>query len=121
MYFISLSFLIGGYYCPGGAVVYPTLPCSAGYYCREGAETSTPIEDSDANECPAGYYCPQQTDEPIACPVGSFSNALRRQAEVDCTACTPGKMHGRLAMCCKRVCATILMISYISNQIFVRA
>ena len=84
-------FLSGGFYCPGGAVVYPTLPCSAGYYCRSGAASSTPTQDSDANECPVGYYCPQQTDEPIACPSGTYSNTSRVQRVEDCLPCTVGK------------------------------
>ena len=73
-------------------MVYPSLSCSAGYYCRSGSESSTPTEDSEANECPRGYYCPEQTDEPIACPVSTFSNTLRLQAESECIECTPGKI-----------------------------
>ena len=81
---------IAGHYCPGGAVIEPYLLCSAGFYCRSGAETSTPMEDADAYECPRGYYCVEGTAEPIHCPVGTFSNSTRLRNETDCTSCTPG-------------------------------
>ena len=83
-------FLPGGYYCPGGGIITPALPCSAGYYCRQGAISAAPLQDSNANECPVGFYCPEQSTEPVACPVGTFSNTLRLHAEGDCTDCTPG-------------------------------
>ena len=111
---------IGGHYCPSGGVVHPYLLCSAGFYCRSGAETATPMEvlyivffmylyyffllgvvkrflfhscvqDSEAYECPRGFYCPEGSSEPTACPVGTFSNTTRLRNDTDCTDCTPGK------------------------------
>ena len=86
-----VSFPLGGLYCPGGGVVNPTLPCSAGYYCRSGAETATPMEDSDAYECPVGHYCEEGTAEPVQCPVRTFSNNTRLRNETDCLPCTAGR------------------------------
>ena len=90
--YVGKSFfaISGGLYCPGGGVVYPTLPCTAGYYCRSGAMTATPLEDYYANECPVGYYCPDNSTEPTKCPIGTYSNQTRLQEENDCTPCTPG-------------------------------
>ncbi|RUS80256.1 hypothetical protein EGW08_011985, partial [Elysia chlorotica] len=80
---------LGGYYCPGGTT-YPSLPCSAGYFCRTGAQTAAPSQGLGADICPVGYYCPEMTTEPIACPVGTFSNSTGLRNETDCIACTQG-------------------------------
>ena len=71
-------------------MIYPTLPCTAGYYCRSGAATATPLQGYDADECPVGHYCPDNSTEPTKCPIGKFSNATRLEEEVDCISCTPG-------------------------------
>lgn len=40
--------------------------------------------------CPAGSYCPEGTDEPIACPAGTFNPDLGGMALSDCLDCTGG-------------------------------
>ncbi|KAI0228985.1 hypothetical protein LSAT2_020568 [Lamellibrachia satsuma] len=80
----------GGFYCPGSAVVSPDLPCSAGYYCKQGGRTATPVQGQYADPCPVGHYCPEQTAEPIKCPVGTFSNNTKLRNETDCIQCTRG-------------------------------
>ena len=83
---------VGGHYCAGGGIIYPTTPCSAGYYCKSGAMTATPLQNILAYECPVGYYCPEQTAEPIRCPVGTYSNDTRLRNETDCKPCPKGKV-----------------------------
>ena len=83
--------LTGGFYCPGSAVVTPDLPCSAGYYCKQGAKTATPVQGQYADPCPVGHYCPEQTAEPIQCPVGTFSNNIKLRNVTDCLQCTRGE------------------------------
>jgi len=46
--------------------VTPYKLCGAGYFCREGANSTTPNLGEKADICPAGYYCPQGTGH---CPV----------------------------------------------------
>ena len=36
--------------------------------------TGTPMQDSDAYECPVGHFCPEGTSEPQKCPAGESSN-----------------------------------------------
>ena len=88
--------LTGGFYCAGGGITYPTTPCSAGYYCRYGAVTSTPTQYPQAAICPTGRYCPTQTDEPITCPVGTWSNTTGLRNVTECTPCLPGQYHHRM-------------------------
>ena len=42
------------------------------------------------NECPEGHYCPVETEHPLECPAGTFSNATRLKKESDCPKCLPG-------------------------------
>lgn len=79
----------GGFYCPG-ATVYPSLPCSSGYYCRYGAIAAAPSQGYQADICPIGHYCPEMTAEPVDCPIGTFTNQTGLRNSSDCTACTPG-------------------------------
>lgn len=82
--------LSGGFYCPGGGVIYPSLPCAAGFYCQFGAEVATPTGSPNADECPPGHYCPENSTDATKCPSGTFSNQTRLQEEVQCNPCTPG-------------------------------
>ena len=83
-------------------MIYPSLTCAAGYYCRSGAETATPLQGYDADECPVGHYCPENSTEPTKCPIGRFSNATRLEEEVDCNSCTPGN-HFNVYLIFKRI------------------
>ena len=82
---------LGGYYCGQPGLTYPRTLCSAGYYCRRSANISTPYQDWDADECPVGHYCPEGTTEPVACPLGTFSNNTGLMNVTECELCTAGK------------------------------
>ncbi|WAR11139.1 hypothetical protein MAR_036215 [Mya arenaria] len=67
---------LGGYACPvtGMTQMLDIHKCAAGYFCQQGANTTTPDQGSDANICPDGKYCPLGTTDPISCPMGTYSN-----------------------------------------------
>ena len=73
-----------------------TGACSAGYYCRQGADTPTPGVGArgDAGPCPAGSYCPQKTGEPQKCPIGHYSNMTHLKNSSDCELCQYGHYCG---------------------------
>ena len=95
------------------APFYPYLPCSAGFYCRTGAQTAAPMQGSDAYECPVGHYCPEQTIEPIHCPSGTYSNTVRLMNVTDCTPCTKGERVLLVKVCTKD--EIILACNHVSN------
>ena len=76
--------------CDETGLTYPKRPCSAGYYCIFGADSTTPSLGSQANICPTGSYCPQQTSNPVPCPIGTFNDQTGRHSESQCTNCTGG-------------------------------
>ena len=43
------------------------------------------------DECPVGHYCPEGSDEPIACPEGTFNPTIKLIAEEQCLNCTAGQ------------------------------
>lgn len=49
----------GGKVCDEWGQVTPYKLCGAGYFCREGANSTTPELGEKADICPAGYYCPE--------------------------------------------------------------
>ncbi|VDI78379.1 Hypothetical predicted protein [Mytilus galloprovincialis] len=81
---------VGGMACDVEGLTYPIRPCSAGYFCRQSADSTTPSLGSLADQCPAGSYCPVETAEPIGCPEGSYSSAMALQMESQCINCTGG-------------------------------
>ena len=81
---------LGGFYCPMLGIVTPTELCSPGYFCRIGAQTSTPEQENEADVCPAGYYCPLGTEQPLPCLAGSFSNQTILTEASQCQPCTAG-------------------------------
>ncbi|PIK41162.1 hypothetical protein BSL78_21986 [Apostichopus japonicus] len=81
---------IGGMACDENGLSFPKRPCAAGYYCRIGADTTTPHDAPWNGECPAGYYCMEETDSPSACPEGTISPNLRLQSVDECLNCTAG-------------------------------
>ena len=54
----------------------PTVKCEAGYFCKSGAKTPTPTQDSNANICPRGSYCLEETSTPTPCPSVSLSGLI---------------------------------------------
>ncbi|XP_071505048.1 uncharacterized protein [Diadema antillarum] len=81
---------LGGYYCGEPGLTYPRTLCAAGYYCRRASRSATPDQGNDADECPVGHYCPEGTTEPVACPLGTFSNNTGLMNVTECEYCTPG-------------------------------
>ena len=83
-----------GYYCDVTALPTPTNSCAPGYYCTLGAITPTPTDGSTGDECPAGFYCGEGSPYPLACPLGTYSPALRNEDITDCQNCTHGMYCG---------------------------
>ena len=81
---------VGGMACDVQGMETPIRPCSAGYFCRVGANSTTPELGADANICPPGSYCPEMTAEPIECPEGSYSPSQGLQMVEECLNCTRG-------------------------------
>ena len=52
--------------------------CKAGYFCREGAQSDQPEQDTQDpprfGPCPAGHSCPEATAEPKPCPPGKYAD-----------------------------------------------
>ena len=59
-----------GRFCETEGLNDTTGPCSAGYYCPEGQNTSTPTD----YPCTVGHYCPEASVEPLPCANGTFMN-----------------------------------------------
>ena len=49
----------GRHVCDEYGLARPNRVCSAGYFCREGANMTTPNLGEKADICPRGYYCPE--------------------------------------------------------------
>lgn len=47
---------------------------SLGYYCSEGAVSSTPSDGVTGDICPVEHYCPLGSTSPVVCPDGTYSN-----------------------------------------------
>ncbi|CAG2223568.1 unnamed protein product [Mytilus edulis] len=82
----------GGFYCDVKNLTVESGPCDAGYFCRSGSDDQQPsgLTAGDAGPCPVGHYCPQQTQDPIQCPAGTFNNETMLTAESSCQQCLPG-------------------------------
>ncbi|XP_035857407.1 zonadhesin-like [Sander lucioperca] len=79
-----------GQYCPSVGMSEPAGPCHAGYWCREGASSPSPLDGLSGSRCPPGHYCPSGTTAPVACPEGSWSNSSGLHIQEDCTPCLGG-------------------------------
>ncbi|CDJ49026.1 hypothetical protein EBH_0056350 [Eimeria brunetti] len=74
--------------------------CSAGYYCKNGSWTATPLagmvhpetgEVSDIGDiCPPNHYCTKGVSEPTPCPRGTFSHTGGVTSVSGCFKCSPG-------------------------------
>ena len=49
----------GRFACDDWGLSVPNKLCSAGYFCRSGANMTTPRLGVNADICPPGYYCPE--------------------------------------------------------------
>ena len=88
----------------------PYLLCDAGYFCKSGAKTATPQQDSLANVCPAGHYCVEGTAAPTKCPVGTYSNNTKLKNETDCRVCTAGEIQYNSKLICNLLKIFIIRI-----------
>ncbi|XP_062894520.1 uncharacterized protein LOC134340877 [Mobula hypostoma] len=76
-----------GFSCSQTALTHPNELCSPGFYCKNGAKTSRPLDGETGDLCPKGYYCPEGTTMPIQCEDGSYNNATGQER---CSDCPPG-------------------------------
>ena len=83
---------LGGFYCETTNQTTTSGPCDPGYFCRIGSDSKTPTGTTagDAGVCPVGHYCPTQTDNPVACPAGTFNNKTSVQDLAGCQYCLDG-------------------------------
>ncbi|TMS07321.1 hypothetical protein E3U43_011414 [Larimichthys crocea] len=79
-----------GQYCPSVGLAEPAGPCQAGYWCREGASSPSPVDGLSGSLCPPGQYCPSGTTAPVPCPEGSWSNSSGLGMQDDCKPCLGG-------------------------------
>ncbi|KAM4567238.1 uncharacterized protein PAE49_010636 isoform 2-T2 [Odontesthes bonariensis] len=79
-----------GHYCPFIGLSEPAGPCHAGYLCRLGASSPSPLDGLSGSLCPPGHYCPSGTIAPEVCPKGSWSNGSGLRNQGDCKPCSGG-------------------------------
>ena len=68
---MQCSICDAGRFCDVPGLVAPSGPCSPGYYCPAGSNTSTPSQFI----CPRGLVCPAGSAEPLQCSAGTFTNS----------------------------------------------
>ena len=76
-----------GQFCGHFGHTNTTGPCSSGYYCTRGANTSTPTDGLTGDICPAGFYCEEGSHTPTACGNGTYMNHTGASA---CYICPEG-------------------------------
>ncbi|CAG6003426.1 unnamed protein product, partial [Menidia menidia] len=88
----------GGYYCDSVGLTKPNGICNKGYYCLEGAVTSTPTDGITGGPCPGGHYCPEGTAQPLPCEPGTYTTVTHAS---QCELCMPGWycVSGSLYLC----------------------
>lgn len=96
-----------GFYCPNEGIHFPTMKCTAGYWCKSGSPTSTPTDSSYGIRCPNGSYCPEGARVEVYCPAGSYQPDLGKTSLSDCIPCDAGMYCGKSGLAavtgpCKR-------------------
>ena len=91
-----------GEYCEAGGTVTGT--CTAGFYCRGGNVSPTPVAEAcNASEtatgfcsgqCPLGHFCLGGTTAPTPCGVGKYLPTLGGAKANDCLSCEAGMWCG---------------------------
>ena len=61
-----------GYYCPMPGLTAPFGQCEPGHYCKQGANYSTPTDETWGYWCPIGHYCPRGIPTPVPCDMGTY-------------------------------------------------
>ena len=88
-----------GKHCETPGLTAPTSNCSAGFYCRSGAFSATPLplddfhktEGDNAAPCDPGFYCPEGSGAPVPCPPGTIGTTSQAISPSDCSPCPGGK------------------------------
>ena len=68
--FITMLYVFVGYYCDSFGMSAPRGECSAGYYCPEGQNVSSPA----AYQCTPGHYCPAGSPDQVPCEPGTYQD-----------------------------------------------
>ncbi|KAI0235934.1 hypothetical protein LSAT2_013520, partial [Lamellibrachia satsuma] len=98
-----------GYYCPMPGLTAPFGQCEPGHYCKQGANYSTPTDETWGYWCPIGHYCPRGIPTPVPCDMGTYQPDVEvctniishcrgdiyltcpgKQSSSDCVPCEPG-------------------------------
>lgn len=99
-----------GKFCSATGLDAVSGDCDAGYYCIGGSPFSNPGADGFITNnpfemhfpyggvCPAGHYCPLATENPVPCPLGTFSTTLGATSIGACQACTAGSYCGDVGL-----------------------
>ncbi|CAF1082439.1 unnamed protein product [Rotaria magnacalcarata] len=77
--------------CPPGTFSvlgqHDCTPCAPGYYTNHSASESCAV-------CEAGFMCPFANQNPVACPVGTYTSCTRQSC---CSVCPVGTYNTRIA------------------------
>ena len=70
LYYCITSPLCAGLYCASYGLTVPTAPCSGGYFCPPGQNSSSPAQFT----CTPGHHCPEGSAEEVACESGTYQD-----------------------------------------------
>ncbi|XP_062816991.1 zonadhesin isoform X2 [Anolis carolinensis] len=79
-----------GKFCSSPGLVAPSGDCSAGYWCKGGAQVQNPTDGVSGLLCPLGHYCLSGTPTPSACLHGTWSNNEGNERLQHCQPCPGG-------------------------------
>ncbi|KAJ6656075.1 hypothetical protein lerEdw1_004481 [Lerista edwardsae] len=97
-----------GFWCKRGAQVpnpedgVSGVLCPPGHYCLSGSVTPTPTDGISGAACPVGHFCPMGSENPTPCSAGSYLAETHGQEW--CHACPEGKycIPGHLPQLCPK-------------------
>lgn len=81
---------LGGEVCSQRGLAASDYTCDPGYYCREGASISQPIDGTTGDYCTVGHYCERGTANPVPCPAGTFNVFIGCKTSDECLECPFG-------------------------------